>query len=119
MKIYLPYNFLNWNEYINVERANKYHANNIKQEEKRLVGWATKNNPYNGEYPIEIVFKPHFKDKRQDLDNYRMKGILDGLVAFGVIKNDNLKHVQRIVLEPIFDQKNGVDIEINVLNSQM
>ena len=30
------------------------------------------------------TFYKHFKDKRQDLDNVRIKGILDGLVKCGV-----------------------------------
>ena len=49
---------------------------------------------------------------RKDLDNTRVKGLLDGLVACGVLKNDNLRHIQKIVLEPIFDDKEGIEIEI-------
>lgn len=67
---------------------------------------------YKGNYPVEITFKPHFKDHRQDLDNFRYKGLLDGLVACKVLKNDNLKHIQKIIIEPIFDDKEIVEIEI-------
>ena len=115
MKLFIEYNFPNWNEYINLERKNKYAANNLKQEEKEIVRYSTIGKQYKGNYPIEIVFRPHFKDHRKDLDNTRVKGLLDGLVACGVLKNDNLNHIQRIVLEPIFDDKEGIEVEIKEL----
>lgn len=111
MKLFIEYDFMDWNKYINIERSNKYKANTIKQKEKRVVGYlATKK--YEGKYPISISFKPHFKDKRRDLDNYRLKGLIDGLVSAKVIKNDNLNCIQKIELEPVFDNKVGVEIEI-------
>ena len=114
MKLFIEHDFINWNEYIDIERSNKYKANKIKQSEKNVVGYlATKK--YEGKYPISLSFKPHFKNKRRDLDNYRLKGLIDGLVAAGVIKNDNLTCVQKIELEPIFDDKTGVEIEIKEL----
>ena len=115
MKINLGYMPPNWNDYINAERTNKYKANNLKQQEKRFVGVCCKNKKYDGSYPVEIIFKPHYSAMRQDLDNFRYKGILDGLVAIGVLKNDNLKHIQRIVIEPVFDNEKCVEIEIREL----
>ena len=112
MKLFIPYDPPNWNDYINLERTNMYRANNLKQEEKEIVRYSTIGKQYKGNYPIEIVFRPHFKDRRKDLDNTRVKGLLDGLVAYGVIKNDNLKHIQKIILEPIFDDVEGIEIEI-------
>ena len=114
MKLFIEHDFINWNEYIDIERSNKYKANKIKQSEKKVVGYlATKK--YEAKYPISLSFKPHFKNKRRDLDNYRLKGLIDGLVTAGVIKNDNLTCVQKIELEPIFDDKTGVEIEIKEL----
>lgn len=115
MKIFINYMPPNWNKYIDLERGNYHAANTLKQKEKRIVALSTIGKHYTGNYPIEIVFRPHFKDRRQDLDNFRMKGILDGLVACKVLKNDNLKHIQKVVLEPIFDDKEGVEIEIKEL----
>jgi Holliday junction resolvase RusA-like endonuclease len=112
MKLFIEYMPPNWNEYIGAERASKYIANSIKQEEKQIVMLLTGRKKYTGKYPAEIVFRPHYSAYRQDLDNFRYKGFLDGLVAAGVIKNDNLKHIQRITLEPIFDDQIGVEIEI-------
>lgn len=112
MKLFINYEPPNWNEYINIERTNFYKANKLKQQEKELVRLSTIGKRYEGNYPVEIVFKPHFKDFRRDLDNTRVKGLLDGLVACKVLKNDNLRHIQRIVLEPIFDNNVGIEIEI-------
>lgn len=112
MKLYIDYIPPNWNKYIDLERGSYHAANNLKQKEKEIVRYFTIGQKYKGNYPIEIVFKPHFKDRRQDLDNFRYKGLLDGLVACGVLKNDNLNHIQKITLEPIFDNKEGIEIEI-------
>ena len=118
MRLFIDYDFPNWNEYIYIERTNKYKANRLKQEEKELVRFLTFGKKYTGNYPVEIIFRPHFKDHKRDLDNYRIKGILDGLVTCKVIKNDNLNYIQRIILEPTFDKKIGVEIEIRELKKE-
>ena len=115
MKLFIEYMPPNWNEYINAERKNKYIANNIKQKEKQIVQLLTARKKYTGKYPVEVIVRPHYNAYRQDLDNCRYKGLLDGLVSAGVLKNDNLKHIQRITLEPIFDDEVGVEIEIKEL----
>ena len=115
MKIFISYEPPNWNNYINAERTNKYIANNIKQQEKQIVRLLTRGKKYTGNYPVEVIVRPHYNAYRQDLDNFRYKGLLDGLVTAGVLKNDNLKHIQKITLEPIFDNKFGVEIEIKEL----
>lgn len=35
MKLFIEHDFINWNEYIDIERSNKYKANKIKQSEKK------------------------------------------------------------------------------------
>lgn len=112
MKLLIKYVPPNWNKYIDMERGSYHAANNLKQFEKEIVRYSTIGKQYTGNYPVEIIFKPHFKDHRQDLDNFRYKGLLDGLVACKVLKNDNLKHIQKITLEPVFDGKEEVEIEI-------
>lgn len=74
-----------------------------------------KGKKYEGKYPVELIFKPHYKNCKQDLDNFRYKGLLDGLVASGMLKNDNLKHIQKITIEPVFDDAECVEIEIREL----
>lgn len=111
MKIFIPYDFISWNDYIREERSSLYKANHIKQSEKQIIALTVKEK-YKGGYPVTLLVKPHFKNKRRDLDNYRLKGLIDGLVCAGVIKNDNLTCIDRIILEPVFADSEGVDIEI-------
>lgn len=111
MKLFLDFEPPNWNEYINAERANKFKANSIKQAEKDLIRYTVKTR-WTGSYPVTLTVRPHFKNKKRDLDNFRMKGLIDGLVVAGVLKNDNLTCIDKIILEPIFDNVVGVEIEI-------
>ena len=111
LKLFIDFEPPNWNEYIKTERTNMYKANSIKQTEKELIRYTIKAH-WSGSYPVTLIFRPHFQSKRKDLDNFRMKGIIDGLVAAGVIKNDNLNCVNKIILEPVFDDVVGVEIEI-------
>lgn len=117
MLIHVNYDFLNWNKYINIERTNKYMANNIKQEEKAYIALTVKER-YTGNYPVSLTIRPHYQHKKGDLDNFRMKGLIDGLVSAGVIENDNLTKIDKITLEPIFDGNTGVDVEIKESDSK-
>ena len=111
MKIFIDYDFPNWNEYIKAERGSLYHANAIKQAEKNYIAYTVKQM-YRGKYPVTLTVRPYFKNKRKDLDNFRLKGLIDGLVAAGVIVNDNLKCINKIIIDPIFTDKEGVEVEI-------
>lgn len=111
MKIFIDYDFPNWNEYIKAERGSLYHANAIKQAEKNYIAYTVKQK-YRGKYPVTLTVRPYFKNKRKDLDNFRLKGLIDGLVAAGVIVNDNLKCINKIIIDPIFTDKKGVEVEI-------
>lgn len=111
MKIFINYDFMNWNEYIRIERGNKYHANAVKQAEKNYIGYTVKRK-YTGKYPATLTVRPHFQNKRKDLDNFRLKGLIDGLVAAGVIVNDNLKCIDKIVIEAVYSDVVGVEIEL-------
>ena len=111
MNIYIDYDFLNWNKYIQAERGNRYHANAIKQAEKQYIINTVKEK-YTGKYPVTLTVRPHFSNKRKDLDNFRLKGLIDGLVAAGVIVDDNLNCIDRIIIDPIFSKEIGVEVEI-------
>lgn len=111
MNIFIPYEFVTWNDYIREERANLYKANHIKQSEKQIIQLLVKKK-YRGKYPVTLTVRPHFKNKRRDLDNFRIKGLIDGLVCAGVIRNDNLNNINKIILEAIFSDEEGVEIEI-------
>lgn len=116
LKITLPYDPPNWNEYINMERKNFYMANNLKQKEKQIVKLATIGVKWDEGYPISITFYPHFDNLRRDLDNTRCKGCLDGLVSAGVIENDNLRCIQEIHIIPVFDKEEKIEIEIKKID---
>lgn len=100
----------NWNRYISAERTNRYAAAAIKRSDKEMVSLCCKGK-YDGKYPAMLQVRPHFSNKRSDLDNVRFKGILDGLVSEGLIENDNLTRIQRIEIEPAFWGE-GLDIAI-------
>lgn len=110
-KVFIDYDFPNWNEYIAAERSSFYKSNSIKQAEKKYIMYTVKEK-YSGGYPVTLTIRPHFKNKKRDLDNFRMKGLIDGLVSAGVIKNDNLTCIDRIILEPIFSDRIGVEVII-------
>lgn len=109
--LFIDYDFVDMNSYINIERSNRYAAAKIKREEKEFIVWTVKKR-YLGAYPVTLTVRPHFKDKRRDLDNFRLKGLIDGLVAAGVIKNDNLNCINKIVIEPVFSDEIGVEVII-------
>ncbi len=111
LRLFIDYDFPNWNSFIDAERSSLYKANKIKQDEKQYICLTTRQK-WTGTYPVTLTIRPHFKNKKRDLDNFRMKGLIDGLVAAGVIKNDNLNCVNKIILEPVFDDVAGVEIEI-------
>lgn len=111
MKFFINYDFPNWNEYIKAERGSLYHANAIKQAEKNFIAYTVRKK-YTGKYPVTLIIRPHFQNKRRDLDNFRLKGLIDGLVAAGVIVNDNLKCINRITVEAVFSEEVGVEVEI-------
>lgn len=111
LKIFIDYDFINWNKYIQAERGNRYHANAIKQAEKQYI-INTVKEIYTGKYPVTLTVRPHFSNKRKDLDNFRLKGLIDGLVAAGVIVNDNLNCIDKIIIDPVFSKEIGVEVEI-------
>lgn len=112
MKIIINEKIPNWNEYINKERSNKYGANKLKQEEKLLMKQITNGQKFTGEYPIEIIVTKHFKKYIGDLDNVRIKGILDGLVANGVIVDDSNMFIRKITYIAKIDKKDFIELEI-------
>lgn len=111
MRIFIDYDFIDWNKYIQAERGSLYHANAIKQAEKNYIAFTVRQK-YKGKYPVTLTIRPYFHNKRKDLDNFRLKGLIDGLVAAGVIVNDNLKCIDKIIIEPIFSEEVGVEVEI-------
>lgn len=110
--------FPNWNDYIDAERSHYMKAAKIKKQDKDIMMYHCINQPKIEKYPIELRFIWHFKDKRKDLDNQRVKGIIDGLVSHGIIKNDNLNCIRRIIHDSIIDDTEFVEILFNEYNEE-
>ena len=82
------------NEYINVCRANKFQASKFKKDIENDIGVFIARLP-KYEKPIKIHFHWIEGSKRRDLDNvaFAKKFILDAMVKFGKLKDDNRKYV--------------------------
>lgn len=117
IKTLIDYKFENINTYINKCRTNYRIANAIKQKETQISMLAFTKLPKIKEYPIELIFTWHIKNKLSDLDGKLPKNIIDGLVRSGKIIDDNVKYIQRITHIYKHDIKDYVEIEIKTLLS--
>lgn len=112
MKVVIDYKFESLNNYINACRTSYHVANKIKQKETTIAALEFIKLPKIQQYPIEIVFKWHIKNKTSDLDGRLAKNIIDGLVKSKRIIDDNVKYIQKITHEYISDDKDYVELEI-------
>ena len=94
MQIEIPIKLPSLNEYINVCRRNRYQAAAYKKNIEDQIGFYLIGVP-RFEKPIEITFHWIESNKRRDLDNiaFGKKFILDAMVKFGKLKDDNRKCV--------------------------
>ena len=117
MKIVIDHQFPTLNEYIKIERGNKYAAADVKSRETAVVKHFCIGKRQMA-YPIKITFIWHLINRRKDLDNvaFAKKFILDGLVKAGVLKNDNLNHIIAFEDKVIFDKKEYVELEIEQIS---
>ena len=75
MKFTIKKKLDNWNKIIGYARANRYLANEKKQNEMDIIKeFLPKEKVKN--YPIKMIFKWHIKSKISDLDNKSTKSIL-------------------------------------------
>ena len=82
------------NDYIRVCRANKIEAARMKRKIEQQIGWYILDLPKFNK-PVKIHFHWIEGTKRRDLDNicFAKKFILDALVKFQKMKDDNRKYV--------------------------
>ena len=90
----IPLKLPSLNEYIRVCRSNPYQASRFKKDIENNIGIFIARLP-RFERPVKIHFHWIEGTKRRDLDNvcYAKKHILDALVKFGKLKDDNRKCV--------------------------
>lgn len=106
------------NDYINVCRRNKYQAANYKTQIENEIGLYLIKVP-KFKNPIEITFKWIESNKRRDLDNiaFAKKFILDAMVKFGKLKDDNKKCVTAFRDEFYYGKEAKVILEIKEVES--
>lgn len=117
--VFIPVLFPGLNEYGAAERTNKFAGAKMKKEYTDLAAWyirSAKLQPYTT--PVIISFHWFEPSTRRDPDNiiFAKKFILDGLVAAGVIPNDNQKWIRGFNAErwnAVTDKKRvGVELTI-------
>ena len=107
------------NEYINLNRKNKYLGNQAKQKEQEYIGACVLEQL--GRVKIDKPVKGYFtwieENKRRDLDNicFAKKFILDSLVEFGILKDDNRKIVTGFEDRFEYADKSKVIVELEEL----
>ena len=112
MKIIINHKFESINNYVNECRTNYHVANKTKQQETMLSALAFSKIPPIKNYPIELIFYWHIKNKQSDLDGRLPKNIIDGLVRSKRIPDDNVKYIQKITHKYIEDTRDYVEIDI-------
>lgn len=106
------------NEYINACRGNYYHANNLKkQAETVIMSCIERDIPeFKTDNPI-IIHYTYYDNGRRDLDNISAtthKFVQDALVKFGIIQDDNPKHVIGFI-DTFIKENKDQRIEVEIL----
>jgi len=94
MKFVIDLKFPSLNEYVNMERKNRYYASSFKKKMQQNISvFIDKTNKVTK--PSVIKFIWHEGNSRRDKDNvaFGKKFILDALQECGVLENDNNKWV--------------------------
>lgn len=102
----------NWNEIINTCRTNKFGANSRKKKEMQQIGYFIRSMPKIEKYPIKINCIWHITNSNSDLDNKSIKSVLDCMQHFGILENDNIKHINEINYKAIKDDKEYLELEV-------
>jgi hypothetical protein len=96
MQLILNTSFPSLNEYINVERTNRYKAAKFKEEYTNKVAHIAQHYKFKLEdKKYDVIFNWYTPDNRMDHDNiaFNKKFILDGLVVAGALINDTPKYI--------------------------
>ena len=113
MKLEIPMKLPSLNDYIRVCRSNKYLANKYKADIEQEIGLYLMKMPRMTK-PIRIHFTWIESTKKRDLDNicFAKKFILDAMVKYGKLKDDNRKYVYAFTDSFEYGEKNKVILEI-------
>ena len=106
MKITIDTKLPTLNEYINLERTNKFMAAKLKKDTTNAVAWLVSKH----KLPKDTLFDVHFTwfklNNRADHDNiaFAKKFVLDGLVKGGVLGNDSPKFINNFTDTFVLDK---------------
>lgn len=115
-KFEIPKRLPSFNEYMNINRYNKYAGAKIKRDEEMFIRTAIYEQLGNIkiEKPIIIHFTWVESNRKRDLDNiaFGKKFILDALVKSEIIPNDNPIYVRGFTDEFNYEQESRVIVEM-------
>jgi Holliday junction resolvase RusA-like endonuclease len=113
MRIEIPLKLPSLNDYVRACRANKYGGAKMKKDTEEAIGWFIKSLP-RFESPVTISFHWIEANKRRDYDNiaFGKKFILDALVKYGKLKDDNRRFVTGFADTFQYGEKTAVIINI-------
>lgn len=110
--------FMHLNEYIRLERGNKFAAASLKKDETYRAYVDALKHRRNAikEYPVSIHFAWYTKDAKVDPDNvaFAKKYILDGMVEAKVIEKDSRKFINGFSDDFFVDAKSP-RVEVSIL----
>lgn len=112
IKIKIDYKLDTWNQTIAYNRANKFIGARQKKEEMNIIRMFLLNTPKITKYPIKLNCIWHTSNLGSDLDNKSLKAVLDTMQKYGIIENDNIKHIPQINHRAVKDIKDYLEIEI-------
>lgn len=113
MKYVIDMKLPSLNDYVKVCRSNKFLAAKYKKDIEDKIGFFLINMPkYNK--PIKIHFNWIEGNKKRDLDNicFSKKFILDAMVKFGKLENDNRNYVYAFTDSFEYGKETKVILEI-------
>ena len=113
----IPMKLPSLNEYINACRSNRFQGSKMKKGIEEEIGVFIADLPRFSN-PVTIHFHWVEENKRRDLDNicFAKKFILDAMVKFGKLKDDNRKYVTAFTDTFSYGAEPRIILEIEEVN---
>ena len=109
----IPYKFPSLNDYVDVCRSDRYKAARLKKDIQRDISYFVKRLP-RYDCPVKIHFHWIEGNKKRDYDNiaFAKKFMLDAMVQYGILKDDNRKCV--VAFTDTFEHSDKFSVMIEV-----
>lgn len=116
--VVIPGRLPGWNEYVAVERRNRFAGAKMKKDTSWLVAFYARKarlEPFVG--PVVVRIRWVEPNRRRDVDNVQgaSKFVLDGLRDAGVIVNDTQKRVRHVEHLPLEVDKAQPRVEVEIV----